>query len=137
MENENKDFLIGKMSNEDELAIYGAILGAMQSINYNDKLIDNVAKAVDDENLNYSITSCIKNNNELIISNTANMLKISHNVTEMSPGDISRIIYDVCEEHRKVDKLIENTPNEDVRIVLDKYKEVYTRLATYAILWES
>ena len=133
----NKDFLIGKMSNEDELAIYGAILGAMQSINYNDKLIDNVAEAVDDENLNYSITSCIKNNNELIISNTANMLKISHNVTEMSPGDISRIIYDVCQEHRKIDKLIENTPNEDVKIVLDKYKEVYTRLAAYAILWES
>ena len=44
----NKDFLIGKMSNEDELAIYGSILGAIQSINYNDKLIDNVAEAVDD-----------------------------------------------------------------------------------------
>ena len=133
----NKDFLIGKMSNEDELAIYGAILGAMQSINYNNKLIDNVAKAVDDENLNDKITSCIKNNNELIISNTASMLKISHNVTEMSPGDISRIIYDVCEEHKKVDKLIENTPNEDVRSILEKYKEVYTQLAAYAILWES
>ena len=133
----NKDFLIGKMSNEDELAIYGAILGVKQSIDYNNKLIDNVTKGVDDENLNNKIISCIKSNNELIISNTANMLKISHNVTEMSPGDISRIIYDVCEEHRKVDRLIENTPNEDVRIVLDKYKEVYTRLAAYAILWES
>lgn len=132
----NKDFLIGKMSNEDELAIYGAILGAMQSINYNDKLIGDVTEAVDDENLNDKITSCIERNNELIISNTANMLKISHNVTEMSPGDISRIIYDVCEEHRKVDRLIENTPNEDVKIVLDKYKEVYTQLAAYAILWE-
>ena len=133
----NKDFLIGKMSNEDELAIYGAILGVKQSIDYNNKLIDNVTKGVDDEILNNKIISCIKSNNELIISNTANMLKISHNVTEMSPGDISRIIYDVCEEHRKVDRLIENTPNEDVRIALEKYKEVYTRLAAYAILWES
>ena len=135
--NKNREVLIGRMSNEDGLAIYGAILGVKQAIKYNDKLIDNVAEAVDDENLNDKITSCIKNNNELIISNTANMLKISHNVTEMSPGDISRIIYDVCEDHKKVDKLIENTPNEDVRIVLDKYKKVYTRLAAYGILWES
>ena len=133
----NKDFLIGKMSNEDELAIYGAILGVKQSINYNDKLIDNVTEGVDDKNLIYKITNCIKRNNELIISNTASTLKISNNVTEMSTGDISRIIYDVYQEHRKIDKLIENTPNEDVKIVLEKYKEVYTRLAAYAILWES
>ena len=132
----NKDFLIGKMSNEDELAIYGAILGVKQSIKYNDKLIDNVTEGVDDKNLIDKITNCIRNNNELIISNTASTLKISNNVTEMSTGDISRIIYDVCEEHKKVDKLIENTPNEDVRIALDKYKEVYTQLAAYAILWE-
>ena len=26
---------------------------------------------------------------------------------------------------------------EDVIIILDKYKEVYTQLAAYAILWES
>ena len=133
----NKDFLIGKMSNEDEVAIYNAILGVKRSIDYNSKLIDNVTEGVDDENLNGQITSCIEHNNELIISNTASTLKISNNVTEMSTGDISRIIYDVCEEHKKVDKLIENTPNEDVRIVLDKYKKVYTQLAAYAILWES
>ena len=135
--NKNKDFLIGKMYNEDELAIYGAILGVKQSIKYNDKLIDNVTEGADDKNLIDKITNCIRNNNELIISNTASTLKISNNVTEMSTGDISRIIYDACEEHKKVDKLIENTPNEDVRIVLDKYKKVYTQLAAYAILWES
>ena len=133
----NKDFLIGKMSNEDEVAIYNAILSVKQSIGYNNKLTDNVAKGVNDKDLIDKITSCIENNNELIISNTANMLKISHNVTEMNPGDISRIIYDVCQEHRKVEKLIENTPNEDVRSILEKYKEVYTQLAAYAILWES
>ena len=65
--NKNKDFLIGKMYNEDELAIYGAILGVKQSIKYNDKLIDNVTEGVDDKNLIDKITNCIRNNNELII----------------------------------------------------------------------
>lgn len=54
----------------------------------------------------------------------------------MSPGDISRIINDVYEECNKAEQLIQNTSDEDVRNMLEKYKEVYTQLAAYAILWE-
>ena len=70
----NKDFLIGNMSNEDELAIYGAILDVKQSINYNDKLIDNVIEGVDDENLNDMITICNLINKIFVINTFCNIV---------------------------------------------------------------